>query len=171
MNLKTSAMLEQALAAGKEKLSRFIITQTRAACTDSGWKVKDEATDPQGTALIALNDRGQRLAIHIGGNGEISTDMSGFSGRSCERAIAEFYQALEARGVRVEKKQEAPHYLFQGGALINGVSQPQQILKNAKRHSLTTRSARKEVTHSSQQPAQNKAKKSHLLRRLLNHHG
>jgi hypothetical protein len=166
MNDTATNLIESALADSGRRLTTFIGQQLKAAASDVGFAIREEAISQRGLAFIAVNRDGQTLAAHVDGKGTVTTDMAGFSGRSCESAIDGLYDALEKRGVRLNRKKEQPHYLFKGGALLHDGPNVRQILKNAEKHEQKNRRPGRAVVGGTTNSGRDRAKRAQLLNRL-----
>ncbi len=167
LNDQAAQVIEGALTSSQRRVTSYVAQQLKAAARDVGFTVKEEATSEGGTAFIAVNREGQTLAAHVDDQGTVTTDMAGFSGRSCEASIANLHDALERRGVHIERKHDQPHYLFKGGALLGGAAQAEHILQNANKHSKKRKAARLGVSAGSRaHNSRDRAKNVQLLNRL-----
>jgi hypothetical protein len=131
---QTGDLLHNVVEESRREMHRFVARGFSAALADTGWTIKDEAADGQTTAYLATNNAGQTLAACIEADGKISTDMSGFRGRDCEKAIQTLFRSLEDQGIQLTRTREQPHYLFQGGGILGGATRADQVLQNTRHH-------------------------------------
>lgn len=166
LDAQASLVIESALEDVQRRVTSFIAEQLKAAAKDVGYAIKEEANGPGGLAFIAVNHDGQTLAAHLDAKGTVTTDMAGFSGRRCERAINDLHGALEKRGIRLNHKKDQPHYLFKGGALLQTGPKAQQILANAEMNERKRQRSPQAAGGSSR----DRIKRAHLLNRLRHSH-
>jgi hypothetical protein len=162
-------LVEKALAESRTRIHDTVKNAFREALTECGWNIKDESGSNGDSAFIAVNDSGQSIYSHIERNGNITTDMAGFSGRDCEKAAANLFAALERKGIMHRRRSDRPHFLFAGGPIAKGVSKAAQILEEVKKPvargqtaSANIRSESKACSNRTRMP------KSVLIQRLRN---
>jgi hypothetical protein len=130
---RTADLVEKALIESRTKIHDYVRKGFRESLTECGWIVKDEKRSDGDSAFVALNDSGQRIYAHIESNGTMTTDMAGFSGRDCERAVENLFEALERKGIKHRRRYDRPHFLFEGGEIAKGISKAAQILEKVRK--------------------------------------
>lgn len=96
---------------------RCVVSASVKSLSEMGYKLK-KASNNKGTVIFGQKNEKSIVAVVLK-EGDIYTDMAGFSGGRCEIELQEFFRRLRKEGVYISRKESLAHFRLSGGRMIS----------------------------------------------------